>query len=166
MVPSQASRGKEMRKIEIDHQVLEDCVKRGLSQLEMAVELNTSQAVVNARLREYGLQSKGGRKSNCDPEQLKRLLLQGWTNKEIADFLHVAPSTISFWIRKNDLQEYKTPIPKKCCNTCRYREASKTAGNCDYLRKVGHSRGCPVLGCTEYVKDDRLKKRRRKRNAE
>lgn len=113
MVPSQASRGKEMRKIEIDHQVLEDCVKRGLSQLEMAVELNTSQAVVNARLREYGLQSKGGRKSNCDPEQLKRLLLQGWTNKEIADFLHVAPSTISFWIRKNDLQEYKTPIPKK-----------------------------------------------------
>lgn len=39
-----------MRKIEIDHQVLEDCVKRGLSQLEMAVELNTSQAVVNARL--------------------------------------------------------------------------------------------------------------------
>ena len=112
MVPSQASRGKEMRKIEIDHQALEDCVKRGLSQLEMAVELNTSQAVVNARLREYGLQSKGGRKSNCDPEQLKRLLLQGWTNKEIADFLHVAPSTISFWIRKNDLQEYKTPIPK------------------------------------------------------
>lgn len=154
-----------MRKIEIDHQVLEDCVKRGLSQLEMAVELNTSQAVVNARLREYGLQSKGGRKSNCDPEQLKRLLLQGRTNKEIADFLHVAPSTISFWIWKNDLQEYKTPIPKKRCNTCRYREASKTAGNCDYLRKVGHSRGCPVLGCTEYVEDDRLKKKRRKRNA-
>lgn len=155
-----------MKKIELDREVLESCVKRGLSQLEMAVELNTSQAVVNARLREYGLQSKGGRKSNCDPEQLKRLLLQGRTNKEIADFLHVAPSTISFWIWKNDLQEYKTPIPKKRCNTCRYREASKTAGNCDYLRKVGHSRGCPVLGCTEYVKDDRLKKRRRKRNAE
>lgn len=163
MVSSQASRGKEMRKIEIDHQVLEDCVKRGLSQLEMAVELNTSQAVVNARLREYGLQSKGGRKSNCDPEQLKRLLLQGRTNKEIADFLHVAPSTISFWIWKNNLQEYKTPSPKKRCSTCRYREASKTAGNCDYLRKVGHSRGCPVLGCTEYVKDDRLSKRRRKK---
>lgn len=154
-----------MKKIELDREALESCVKRGLSQLEMAVELNTSQAVVNARLREYGLQSKGSRKSNCDPEQLKRLLLQGRTNKEIADFLHVAPSTISFWIWKNDLQEYKTPIPKKRCNTCRYREASKTAGNCDYLRKVGHSRGCPVPGCTEYVKDDRLKKKRRKRNA-
>lgn len=152
-----------MRKVEIDRQTLEDCVKRGLSQLEMAVELNTSQAVVNARLREYGLQSKGGRKSNCDPEQLKRLLLQGRTNKEIADFLHVAPSTISFWIWKNDLQEYKTPIPKKRCNTCRCREARKTAGNCDYLRKVGHSRGCPVLGCTEYAKDDYLSKRSKKK---
>lgn len=51
-----------MKKIELDREVLESCVKRGLSQLEMAVELNTSQAVVNARLREYGLQSKGGKK--------------------------------------------------------------------------------------------------------
>ncbi len=166
MVSSQASRGKEMRKIEIDQQVLEDCVKRGLSQLEMAVELNTSQAVVNARLREYGLQSKGGRKSNCDLEQLKKLLLQGRTSKEIAEFLHVAPSTVGLWVKNNNLQGYKTPLPKKRCNTCRYREASKTAGNCDYLRKVGHSRGCPVLGCTEYSKDDRLSKRRRKKNAE
>lgn len=152
-----------MRKVEIDRQILEDCVKRGLSQLEMAIELNTSQAVINARLREYSIQSKGGRKSNCDPEQLKRLLLQGRTNKEIADFLHVAPSTISFWIWKNNLQEYKTSLPKKRCNTCRYREANKTAGSCDYLRKVGHSRGCPVLGCTEYVKDNRISKRRRKK---
>lgn len=39
-----------MKKIELDREVLESCVKRGLSQLEMAVELNTSQAVVNARL--------------------------------------------------------------------------------------------------------------------
>lgn len=112
MVSSQASRGKEMRKIEIDHQVLEDCVKRGLSQLEMAVELNTSQAVVNARLREYGLQSKGGRKSNCDLERLKKLLLQGRTSKEIAEFLHVAPSTVGLWIKNNNLQGYKTPLPK------------------------------------------------------
>lgn len=161
MVSSQASRGKEMRKIEIDHQVLEDCAKRGLSQLEMAVELNTSQAVVNARLREYGLKSRGGRKSACDLEQLKKLLLQGRTSKEIAEFLHVAPSTVGLWIKNNNLQGHKTAIPKKRCNTCRYREASKTAGNCDYLRKVGHSRGCPVLGCTEYVKDDHQSKRKR-----
>lgn len=163
MVSSQASRGKEMRKIEIDREILEDCVKRGLSQMEMAVELNITQATVNARLREYGLKSKGGRKSACDPELLKKLLLQGRNAKEIADFLHIAPSTAAKWIRENDLQEYKTPSPKKRCNTCRYREASKTAGNCDYLRKVGHSRGCPVLGCTEYAEDDRLSKRRRKR---
>ena len=166
MVSSQASRGKEMRKVEIDREILEDYAKRGLSQMEMAVELNITQATVSARLREYGIQSKGGRKSACDPEQLKKLLIQGRTAKEIAEFLHVAPSTVGLWIKNNNLEEYKTPLPKKRCNTCRYREASKTAGNCDYLRKVGHSRGCPVLGCTEYVKDDRLKKRRRKRNAE
>ena len=146
-----------MKKIELDREVLESCVKRGLSQLEMAVELNTSQAVVNARLREYGLQSKGGKKSNCDLEQLKKLLLQGRTSKEIAEFLHVAPSTVGLWIKNNNLQGYKTPLPKKRCNT---------SGNSDYPRKLGHSRGCPVLGCTEYVKDDRLSKRRRKKNAE
>ena len=101
-----------MKKIELDREVLESCVKRGLSQLEMAVELNTSQAVVNARLREYGLQSKGGKKSNCDLEQLKKLLLQGRTSKEIAEFLHVAPSTVGLWIKNNNLQGYKTPLPK------------------------------------------------------
>lgn len=163
MVSSQASRGKEMRKVEIDREILEDYAKRGLSQMEMAVELNITQATVSARLREYGIQSKGGRKSACDPEQLKKLLIQGRTAKEIAEFLHVAPSTVRLWIKNNNLEEYKTPLPKKRCSTCRYREASKTAGNCDYLRKVGHSRGCPVLECTEYAKDDRLSKRRRKR---
>lgn len=152
-----------MRKIELDRETLESCVKRGLSQLEIAVELNTSQAVVQARLQEYGLQSKGRRKSACNPEQLKKLLLQGRTAKEIAEFLHVAPSTVGIWIRKNNLQEYKTSQPQKRCDTCKYRETNKTAGSCDYLRKTGHSRRCPVLGCTEYVKDDRLKKRRRKK---
>ena len=101
-----------MKKIELDREALESCVKRGLSQLEMAVKLNTSQAVVQARLQEYGLQSKGRRKSACNPEQLKKLLLQGCTAKEIAEFLHVAPSTVGIWIRKNNLQEYKTSQPQ------------------------------------------------------
>lgn len=101
-----------MRKIELDRETLESCVKRGLSQLEIAVELNTSQAVAQARLQEYGLQSKGRRKSACNPEQLKKLLLQGRTAKEIAEFLHVAPSTVGLWIKNNNLQGYKTPLPK------------------------------------------------------
>ena len=47
-----------MKKIELDREVLESCVKRGLSQLEIAVELNTSQAVVQARLQDSGAHSK------------------------------------------------------------------------------------------------------------
>lgn len=45
-----STRGKEMRKVEIDREILEDYVKRGLSQMEMAVELNITQATVSARL--------------------------------------------------------------------------------------------------------------------
>lgn len=152
-----------MKKIELDREALESCVKRGLSQLEIAVELNTSQAVVQARLQEYGLQSKGRRKSACNPKQLKKLLLQGRTAKEIAEFLHVAPSTVGIWNRKNNLQEYKTSQPQKRCDTCKYREMNKTAGNCDYLRKTGHSRRCPVRGCTVYEKSETKRRRRSKK---
>lgn len=152
-----------MRKIEIDREALESCVKRGLSQLEIAVELNTSQAVVQARLQEYGLQSKGRRKSACNLEQLKKLLLQGRTAKEIAEFLHVAPSTVGIWIRKNNLQKYKTSQPQKRCDTCKYRETNKTAGSCDYLRKTGHSRRCPVRGCTVYEKSEAKRRRKSKK---
>lgn len=146
MVSSQASRGKEMRKIEIDHQVLEDCVKRGLSQLEMAVELNTSQAVVNARLREYGLQSKGGRKSNCDLERLKKLLLQGRTSKEIAEFLHVAPSTVGLWIKNNNLQGYKTPLPKKTLQHLQIQRSQQNRRKLRLSQKSRSQQGMPSIG--------------------
>ena len=131
MVSSQASRGKEMRKVEIDREILEDYAKRGLSQMEMAVELNIAQATVSARLREYGIQSKGGRKSACDPEQLKKLLIQGRTAKEIAEFLHVAPSTVGLWIKNNNLEEYKTPLPKK---TLQYLQIQRSQQNRRKLR--------------------------------
>lgn len=75
-----------MKKIELDREVLESCVKRGLSQLEMAVELNTSQAVVNARLREYGLQSKGGKKATVIWNSSRNCCFRGAHPKRLQNF--------------------------------------------------------------------------------
>lgn len=42
------------------------------------------------------------------------------------------------------------------CRTCLYRSAR--TDTCDYILIVGHSRGCPVKGCTKYVATENAKR--------
>ena len=46
-------------------------------------------------------------------EELLKLLLEGKSHKEIAETLHIGKSTVGYWIKKYDLNEYNTHKPPK-----------------------------------------------------
>ena len=46
-------------------------------------------------------------------EELLKLLLEGKSHKEIAEILHIGKSTVGYWIKKYDLNEYNTHKPPK-----------------------------------------------------
>ena len=37
-------------------------------------------------------------------------------------------------------------------SSCIYRQLNPNLGNCDYICKTGHSRGCSAINCDKYVK--------------
>lgn len=83
-------------------------------------------------------------------------------DEDIARRFGVSTSTVGNWIRKYDLRKIKKTAPKKHCGACKYRDLRKSVGGCDYLSQVGHSRGCPVLGCTVYEKGEPIDKRKKR----
>ena len=46
-------------------------------------------------------------------EELLKLLLEGKSHKEIAETLHIGKSTVGYWIKKYDLNEYNVHKPPK-----------------------------------------------------
>ena len=44
---------------------------------------------------------------------------------------------------------------KEKCKKCVYRAALPDANNCDYILLKGHSRGCPVEGCTRFEEGEK-----------
>ena len=152
----------------ISREILEEYAKQGMSQTQIAVELDVTQGTISAKMREYGLKTRARKKiSNYDPERMKEYMQQGLTDVEIASRMDVCSSTVRNWIRNHDLKKFRQSPPKKLCPTCIYRDVRKYAGGCNYLDHNNHSRGCPVIGCTVYIKetpmDGRKKKRRKKK---
>ena len=155
-----------MDKMQLDRELLEKYVSDGLTQTEIANRLYVSQQTISKHLKLYGIQSRSGKRSACNIELLKKYMLAGMIDEDIAGRFGVSTSTARNWIRKYDLRNIKKTAPKKHCGTCKYRDLRKSVGGCDYLSQVGHSRGCPVLGCTVYEKGeptDKRKKRRKKK---
>ena len=60
---------------------------------------------------------------------------------------------------KHGIVQAKTAAKRKC-GTCRFRQTTPYCGNCNYLSIAGHSRGCPIIGCTRYEKGTPPKKRK------
>lgn len=157
-----------MKKIDIDRRILENYVKQGIPQHEIAINLGISQGTVSLKIRQYGIKTRDScKKSKYNPERMKKYMQQGLTITEIADKMDVSQPTVRNWIRVHDLKKFKQAkqSSKKLCPTCIYRDVRKYAGGCNYLDRNNHSRGCPVIGCTVYVEGtppDGRKKRRKK----
>ena len=149
---------------DITKEILEDCLKRGLSQMEIAIELDASQATIHKKIKKYGLKLEHPVKK-YDEEQMIRYLRQGLTMREIGERLGVHYATVSKWIKEYDLDKYRPPRTHKSnvyeCRTCIYRERNGgTSGKCNYLTMTGHSRnmGQPEEKCSKYVKGKRGRK--------
>lgn len=152
-----------MERTKIDRELLEKYVSQGLTQTEIACRLYVSQQTVSEYMKIHGVKARVGKRSACDVELLKKYMLSGMIDEDIARRFGVCTSTVRNWIRKHNLRGIKETTPKKRCGTCMYRDARKYAGGCDYSSQVGHSRGCPVLGCTAYEKGEPVDKRKRRK---
>lgn len=136
--------------------------------MDIAIALQAAQSTIGRYMKKYGLTRENRRnkeQSNYDEERMKKYLAQGRTKEEIAQLFGIHESTVNRWVTRHHLerpaQKRSKPQPvedkRKKCSTCMYKEHQKAAGNCDYLRKVGHGRGCPVIGCTVYKPAGRKK---------
>lgn len=141
--------------------VLENLLKQGLTPLEISFELDASYSSITQKMRGYGIRRERNSKLQYDEERVKKYLQEGRTRKEIAKLMGVRENTINKWFSKYGLKKYEQKKPadkRRKCSTCIYREKNKSMGNCDYALKKHHSRGCPVLGCTVYVREENGRK--------
>lgn len=101
-------------------------------------------------------------------------MLDGKSNKEIADLMEVSVGTIKNWVHENGLTGFRTRgggrkepqrgdgdnSDRHLCRSCRYRDGLATArGGCNYLAIVGHSRGCKVEECNVYERGKKVTKK-------
>ena len=89
-------------------------------------------------------------------KEIIKMVKSGCTQKEIAEKFGTWSATIGYWRRKRGIKpevirgEKKTSRRK--CSSCIYRQLNPNLGNCDYICKTGHSRGCSAIDCDKYVK--------------
>lgn len=89
-------------------------------------------------------------------KEIVKMVKSGCTQKEIAEKFGTWTATIGYWLRKRGIKpevirgEKKTNRRK--CSSCIYRQLNPNLGNCDYICKTGHSRGCSAIDCDKYVK--------------
>lgn len=118
--------------------------------------------------------AKNSKKKEYDPEVLRKYVLDGKSNKEIAELMEVSVGTIKNWVYENGLTGFRTrgggrKEPQRgdgdnsdwhLCRSCRYRDGLATArGGCNYLAIVGHSRGCNVENCNVYERGKKVTKK-------
>ena len=118
--------------------------------------------------------AKNSKKKEYDPEVLRRYVIDGKSNKEIAKLMEVSVGTIKNWVYENGLTGFRTRgggrkepqrgdgdnSDRHLCRSCRYRDGLATArGGCNYLAIVGHSRGCSVDNCNVYKKGKKVTKK-------
>lgn len=117
--------------------------------------------------KEEVVPANNSKKKEYDPEVLRKYVLDGKSNKEIAEMMKVSVGTIKNWVHENGLTGFRTRgvgrkepqrgygynSDRHLCWSCRYRDRLATArGGCNYLAIVGHSRGCSVENCNVYEK--------------
>lgn len=110
--------------------------------------------------------------------EIRRMLEDGKTQREIARTLGVRPETISIRIKKHNLRDglcvkkeekidtdSHVNYDRHLCKKCMYRtneNLRKTYGmHCDYIEIVGKSRKCNPEDCDKYVKGNPVYKKRR-----
>lgn len=118
--------------------------------------------------------AKNSKKKEYDSEVLRRYVIDGKSNKEIAELMKVSVGTIKNWVHENGLTGFRTRgggrkepqrgdgdnSDRHLCRSCRYRDRLATArGGCNYLAIVGHSRGCSVENCNVYEKGKKVTKK-------
>lgn len=118
--------------------------------------------------------ANNSKKKEYDPEVLRKYVLDGKSNKEIAELMEVSVGTIKNWVHENGLTGFrargggrKEPqrgygynSDRHLCRSCRYRDGLATArGGCNYLSIAGHSRGCSVDNCNVYKKGKKVTKK-------
>lgn len=124
--------------------------------------------------KEEVVPAKNSKKKEYDPEVLRKYVLDGKSNKEIAEMMKVSVGTIKNWVYENGLTGFrargggrKEPqrgygynSDRHLCRSCRYRDGLVTArGGCNYLSIAGHSRGCSVDNCNVYEKGKKVTKK-------
>lgn len=124
--------------------------------------------------KEEVVPANNSKKKEYDPEVLRRYVIDGKSNKEIAELMKVSVGTIKNWVYENGLTGFRTRgggrkepqrgdgdnSDRHLCRSCRYRDGLATArGGCNYLAIVGHSRGCNVENCNVYEKGKKVTKK-------
>lgn len=107
---------------------------------EMIHRENAAEPPKNAAKKQYAVRAG---KLDGQEEKIIQMLGEGKSQREIAEAFNVNQTTVCNWIRKH-----------KKCQTCKYRDKDPKKGNCDYVGKTGHSRGCSVYNCEKYEKGD------------
>lgn len=89
-------------------------------------------------------------------KEIIQMVKTGSSQKEIAEKYETWPSTVRYWFRKRGIKPEVLRGNKKStgrkCSSCIYRQLNPNLGNCDYICKTGHSRGCSAINCDKYVK--------------
>ena len=124
--------------------------------------------------KEEVVPANNSKKKEYDPEVLRKYVLDGKSNKEIAEMMKVSVGTIKNWVHENGLTGFRTRgggrkepqrgygynSDRHLCRSCRYRDGlAATRGGCNYLAIVGHSRGCSVENCNVYEKGKKVTKK-------
>lgn len=110
-----------MDKVEIAKETLQNYIDKRYSQTQIAVELGVSQGTVFKKMKEYGLKTKT-KQSTYDEQVVIKMLQNGCTSKQIAEYFGTCSETVTNWIRKYGLGKYrKEKEPQKVFDTKKYR---------------------------------------------
>ncbi len=89
-------------------------------------------------------------------KEIIQMVKNGSSQKEIAEKYETWPSIVRYWFRKRGIKPEVLRGNQKStgrkCSSCIYRQLNPNLGNCDYICKTGHSRGCSAINCDKYVK--------------
>ena len=89
-------------------------------------------------------------------KEIIQMVKNGSSQKEIAEKYETWPSTVRYWFRKRGIKPEVLRGNQKSTgrkgSSCIYRQLNPNLGNCDYICKTGHSRGCSAIDCDKYVK--------------
>lgn len=95
-----------MDKVEIAKETLQNYIDKRYSQTQIAVELGVSQGTVFKKMKEYGLKTKT-KQSTYDEQVVIKMLQNGCTSKQIAEYFGTCSETVTNWIRKYGLGKYR-----------------------------------------------------------